>query len=545
MTREERYEILETIQDGMYATSYKARDKVLDRMVLLKVLHMRQACDADLVQRFRREATLQARLKHPGIVTVYDFGAENDFYIASEFIEGMTLEQRLKERGRLSLDELRPVIRQVVRALSYAHEQGVVHRDLKPANIMIAANGEAKLADFGLAYARDYSPLTMEGCVVGTPAYMSPEQSRGRKTDARTDIFSLGVVIYEALSGTNPFQSDSYADSLNLILNRDPTPLAKTMPDLPAGVSRLVEQMLVKDPEQRLSSLDEVSRILESEPQGTGDRGSGVQGFGGRGAARRRWQAAALPIAVGALAVLTLVLLPVFRRATGRSSAPDIKTASQQPESGLRESGIQGIKSPLESSNLRVPESSNAVTATTPATAAPVAADLTVRPDSTRSPQSAVRSPQFPESSAVSPEPRFTRLKVTVTPWAEVLVDGRSFGVTPLGERLELTQGTHELMLKNPNYPILTRKLVLDDTAAIVNYDLEHEFAQADIRVQPWALVTIDGQFVDTTPMKRPVALTLGPHTITLNHPELGTRVENVHTDSARLYRFDFNMTQR
>ena len=486
MTREERYEILETIQDGMYATSYRARDKVLDRMVLLKVLHMRQACDVDLVQRFRREAMLQARLKHPGIVTVYDFGAGDDFYIASEFIEGGTLEQRLKERGQLSLDELRPILRQVIRALGYAHEQGVVHRDLKPANILIAASGEAKLTDFGLAYARDYSPLTTEGCVVGTPAYMSPEQSRGRRTDARTDVFSLGVVIYEALSGANPFQSDSYADSLNLILNREPVPLVRALPDLPAEVSRLVEQMMVKEPEQRLPSLRMVNRVLES-------------GLEPVTVSRRRWPAAALPVAVGALALLTLVLFPFLRRATDAEVTQ--KGRRKDAEIASREHG-----------------------------------------DSAASASAAIlQSP----SPAVSPGPKLTRLKVTVSPWAEVFIDGRSFGVTPLGERLELTQGTHELMLKNPNYPILTRKLVLDDTAALLNRDLEHEFAQADIRVQPWALVTIDGQFIDTTPMKRPVALTLGPHKIALNHPELGTRIENVHTDSARLYRFTFNLTQK
>jgi len=540
MTREERYEILETIQDGTYATSYRARDKVLDRMVLLKVLHMRQACDVDLVQRFRREAMLQARLKHPGIVTVYDFGAGDDFYIASEFIEGGTLEQRLKERGQLSLDELRPILRQVIRALGYAHEQGVVHRDLKPANILITASGEAKLTDFGLAYARDYSPLTTEGCVVGTPAYMSPEQSRGRRTDARTDVFSLGVVIYEALSGANPFQSDSYADSLNLILNREPAPLVRALPDLPAEVSRLVEQMMVKEPEHRLPSLRMVNRVLDSGP---------ATGLRPPATGHRRWPAAALPVAIGALALLTLVLLPLLRRATDaevtqKGRRKDAEIASREHGDSAASASAAILQSSSSAPGTPTADSSKPVTETLPTQKGRKDAETAPRERSDSAASASAAILQSP-SPAVSPGPKLTRLKVTVSPWAEVLIDGRSFGVTPLGERLELTQGTHELMLKNPNYPILTRKLVLDDTAALLNCDLEHEFAQADIRVQPWALVTIDGQFIDTTPMKRPVALTLGPHKIALNHPELGTRIENVHTDSARLYRFTFNLTQK
>jgi serine/threonine-protein kinase len=523
MTREERYEILESIQDGAYATSYKARDKVLDRMVLLKVLHPRQAFDSDLVQRFRREAMLQARLQHPHIVTIYDFGAEDDFYIASEFVEGVTLEQRLKEQGRMTMDELRPIIQRVTQALSYAHEQGVVHRDLKPANIMIATGGEAKLTDFGLAYARDYSPLTMEGCVVGTPAYMSPEQSRGRRTDARTDVFSLGVVIYQALSGTNPFQSESYADSLNLILNRDPDSLSRLVPDLPAPVCRLVAQMLVKDPEQRPSDLAAVSRVLESGPE------IAV-------VPRRRWPRVAVTIAAGALVLLALVLVTVFRRAAAPSSEP---AAAQDSGTVGRPVAQSVLPDSRVAPGLATPDSVKPKTA--PTAVVPAGKDLSVRPDSTREPS----TPRVVELPVASTEPRHTRLKITVSPWAEVLIDGRSFGVTPLGERLELTQGSHELMLKNPNYPILTRKLALEDTAALLSYDLDHEFAEADIRVQPWALVTIDGQFIDTTPMKRPVALALGPHRITLSHPELGTRTEDVRTDSARLYRFAFNLTQK
>ncbi|MBN2465324.1 serine/threonine protein kinase, partial [candidate division WOR-3 bacterium] len=264
MKRTDRYQIVETIQEGMAAVTYKAHDRVLDRTVLLKVLHTRLAADVDLVQRFRREALLQARLKHPGVVTVYDFGTEDDFYIASEFVEGRTLDKLLAEKGRLRVDELAPILQAVARALAYAHAQGVIHRDLKPANIMIADSGDVKLTDFGLACARDFGELTQEGCVIGTPSYMSPEQARGLKVGPATDIFALGVVVYQALSGVNPFAAPSYAEALSLVLNHRPRPLSEVVAGLPPGLGEFVGRMIAKSAAERPGSAEELTGLLSA-----------------------------------------------------------------------------------------------------------------------------------------------------------------------------------------------------------------------------------------------------------------------------------------
>ncbi len=528
MRREDRYEIIETVYDGLHATSYKARDKTLDRLVLLKVLHRRLAHDADLVKRFRREALLQARLKSPDIVTVYDFGMEDDFYIASEFIDGITLDDLLRQKGRLEPDELGRIILPVVRALDYAHKQGVVHRDLKPANILIPTNGEAKLADFGLAFTRDFGPITQEGNVIGTPAYMSPEQVRSRNVDNRTDIFSLGIVIYQALSGTNPFQADTFADTLNLVLTTEPRPLDKLVTGLPAEIAGVVTKMLVKDRDKRIAGLAEVARAFAGKQTTEGHTRKSEKAEcrmqneeAGRTAPRTRKPAFVIASVSVLVAVGVILLLTLGRR---QRPTPTLSRQGRGSEGAIPDSGNPSSLVPAES---------------VPGAAATPNQDTVVR-------QQAMSNAEFqvPNSEIGIRHSQFAvcRLKIAVSPWAQVLIDGNPVGVTPLDHELELSPGRHEVTLKNPYYPVLTRTVTVHDTICCVSYDLDKEFAFADIRVSPWALVSVDDVLVDTTPIARPIPLTLGAHTITLSHPGFGTKTRTVRTDSARLYRFTFNM---
>jgi serine/threonine-protein kinase len=533
MKREERYEILETIQEGMLATSYKARDRVLDRLVLLKVLTPSSARDTDLVQRFRREAMLQARLKHPHIVTVYDFGEEKDFYIASEFIEGTTFEQVLAQKGRLTLDELRPLVLEVVGALSFAHQDGVVHRDLKPANIMVSTSGEAKLTDFGLAFARDFGQLTQEGCVIGTPAYMSPEQSRGKRTDVRTDVFSLGIVIYEALSGVNPFKADSYADSMSLVLNREPEPLDKLVPDLPPAVSRLVTKMLPKDVDQRLPDVDPVSTVFSPAALPAPARA-------------RRSRAVILPL--GAVVLVLLAAAGAYFGFRGQRSAVSSQQSavSRQPSAVSRQPSAESSQQSAVSSQpvtvLAARDSGRELRTPNPAAESvlhPPRSALVAQP-----PSPANDSALVIRHSPLVTQPATVHLQVNVDPWAEVLIDGASVGTTPIGERPALAPGRHEITLRNPHYPLVTKLVTLGSNDSAVTYDLNRECALVDIRVSPWALLSIDGRFIDTTPINHPIPLALGEHTVTLTHPQLGTKVEQIRTDSARAYQFTFDMTK-
>jgi serine/threonine-protein kinase len=499
MNRAERYEVLETIQEGVYATCYRARDRVLDRSVLLKVMHPRMAAEVELVRRFRREAKLQARLKHPHIVTIYDFGDDRDFYIASEFIEGQTLEALLRERGRLSPAELLPILRPVVDVLRYAHDHGVIHRDLKPANIMLPVGGGAKLTDFGLAWARDFGPLTQVGCVIGTPAYMSPEQARGRPTDSRTDVFSLGVVMYEALSGTNPFYADNHADALSRVLNLEPKPLDRLVPSLPEGIVQVTSRMLAKDRGDRPADLREVVRAfapsVRDDPVPNNRSGLAV----------RVAVAAALVVAVG----VTLLL------SVGWNRGPQVSD------------GVPAVAAVFEDDALPATDS---VPLPQPVSTAEVSLPVLLLPP--RSDEAA-----GPEVSA--------RLRLTVTPWAEVYIDGRPIGVTPLTDAIQLESGRHRITLKNPYFPDLTREVTVREGTENLVFDLNNEFAMVDIRVTPWAVLVVDGEVIDTTPIGHPIPMLPGKHTIELLHPDLGVRTETVTLDTAGSYRLTFSMVDK
>ncbi|HTW92914.1 MAG TPA: serine/threonine-protein kinase [bacterium] len=523
MKRAERYEVLETIQEGMVAMTYKAKDRVLDRNVLLKVLHPRLTADTDLVQRFRREALLQARLKHPGIVTVYDFGTDDDFYIASEFIEGRTLDALLAEKGHLTLAELTPIVLAVARALAYAHGQDVIHRDLKPANIMISDTGEVKLTDFGLACARDFGELTQEGCVIGTPSYMSPEQARGQRVDAATDIFALGIVIYQSLSRLNPFAASNYADALSLVLNHQPRPLAELVGGLPAGLSDLVTRMLAKDATTRPHTADELVRLLNAS-----DGQRQASSIRRRTPSRSGVWLAACGLLIAAVAVSLVVAHS--RHAGDRSTGEG--TSLVADTSYGRIAGSRDSSGPVTETRILDSSTTRRLSGQPPVSGMP-STELGTTDVGIATP-----------NSQLSP-PAECRLRITVTPWADVAIDGKSLGATPLSTEPVLPQGRHVVTLLNPYYPEVSRTLLMDQPSCTLAVNLDREVANVDISVTPWAVVAIDGRIVDTTPMDHPIRVSLGSHDVTLTHPELGIKHEVIRTDSARAYRFSYDMAAR
>src|SRR5215210_1637347 len=210
---------------------YKARDLKLDRLVALKFLASQRGAPEDQKRRFLREARAASQLDHPNICTIHEIDETEDgaLFIVMTLYEGETLRDRL-DRGPLPLDEAVDVACQVAAGLARAHELGIVHRDVKPANLALAAGGQVKILDFGIAKLADQSRLTRAGTALGTAAYMSPEQFHGETPDARTDVWSLGVVLYEMVTGRLPFQADTPADIIVSVLNHEPPPLEKLAP---------------------------------------------------------------------------------------------------------------------------------------------------------------------------------------------------------------------------------------------------------------------------------------------------------------------------
>lgn len=266
-----RYELVEPLGSGGMANVYLAHDEVLDRHVAIKVLRDQYADDEEFVGRFRREAQSAARLSHPHIVQIYDWGrsGEGAYYIAMEYVPRGTLKDRIRRDGALAPAAAMGVALQISDALSAAHEQGVIHRDIKPQNVLVTRAGDVKVTDFGIARAAS-SPVTTTNAVLGTAGYMSPEQATGKPIGLATDLYSLGVVLFEMLTGALPYEADNPVALSMMHVNELPRSPREANPEVPRALDALVLKLLAKDPEDRYSSAgalaDDLERIRSGLP---------------------------------------------------------------------------------------------------------------------------------------------------------------------------------------------------------------------------------------------------------------------------------------
>jgi len=258
----DRYRLETELGKGAMGTVYSAHDELLERCVAIKELAIHLADNTQLRGRFIQEAKALARLTHPNIVQVYDFIVENNrTYIVMEYVDSQSLEDYLKVNNKLSLEKTIKLGRQLTDAMAYAHERGVIHRDFKPANVLLTKKHTPKITDFGLAKITNSSIDTQTGTIMGSPAYMSPEQAVGEATDERSDIYSLGITLYKMVAGRLPFEGEA-TDVMAKQVNVMPTPPSDINNDITANLNNLIMKMLVKDPEHRIQSMIKVSRLL-------------------------------------------------------------------------------------------------------------------------------------------------------------------------------------------------------------------------------------------------------------------------------------------
>jgi len=261
-----RYELQELIGGGGMADVYLARDNLLDRPVAVKILHQQFQSDAEFIDKFHREAQAAARLSHPNIVNIYDVGVEGTtHYIVMEYVSGKTLKERIRMEGHLPTAEALQIAENIASALAHAHSTGLVHCDIKPHNILMMKDGTAKVADFGIARAVTESTMTYSGNVVGSVHYFSPEQAKGTMITPKSDVYSLGVVLYEMLTGQLPFNGETPVSIAMQHLQQEPRSVRELDPSIPPVVEAIVFRAMSKDPELRPSSSELVTDIRQAE----------------------------------------------------------------------------------------------------------------------------------------------------------------------------------------------------------------------------------------------------------------------------------------
>jgi eukaryotic-like serine/threonine-protein kinase len=308
-----RYLLQERVASGGMASVWRARDEVLARTVAVKLLHDHLAADGAFRERFRREAISAAKLSHPFIVGIFDSGVDGDqVFLVMEYVEGVTLRDVIAEVAALPPAHAATIGEKVARALDYAHAHGLVHRDVKPANILIGNDGSVKVADFGIAKADQADDLTKTGMVLGTAAYVAPEQILARPIDGKADQYALGCVLFESLTGRQPFRADSAVATAAQRLERKPPSVRSYRPDVPQGLDRVVSRAMARDPEDRFPSVGHLADVLAAFSDEEIDRTSALVATVDPRPARPKWDSSAV----------ALDSLPPPSRRTSRDRAP-------------------------------------------------------------------------------------------------------------------------------------------------------------------------------------------------------------------------------
>jgi len=522
-----RYEILGVLGRGGMGTVYKALDRILEEVVAVKVLRADTAMEPELARRFRSEIKLARKVRHPNVCAIHEYGEEGSLrYIAMEYVQGTDLREEMRVRGALPVADAFDTSLQIAEGLDAAHRVGVVHRDLKTPNIMRGEDGVVRLMDFGIAKRLgpgDSSFATAVGIVMGTPEYMSPEQARGDKVDFRSDIYSLGVLVFELFTGHVPFHGHSPVATIMKQIHEPPPLEGPDVAGIPPAMMPVLRKALAKDPLDRYQTARdfiEALRRAHDESQASSRPEKTEPGEVTEDMPRPTFsgfvppppstmpspEPTRLPITTPAPAAAALA--KTVQKVSVPTARVEVTAAFETPEDGKRRRGIVvpvvagllvllGIvflltrrdePPALESTEARaVPKASQPVESTmaaerlveptpqprveapraTPppreATAPPPPKTLAVHPSPTASAPPAIVVPTSPSTTIATPQAPAGSdgiLQVGVRPWAEVAVDGRKVGVTPLN-KVVLTPGPHTVILSHPSFEPLARTVTV------------------------------------------------------------------------------------
>ena len=555
----EKYEIIEEISSGELTRVYRARHRILDRVVLLKILHKRLVAESDIAERFKREAKIAASIDHPHVVRVYDCGEfDRQPYIAFEWIEGENLYQYIRritsakdtlgQPGRIPLSDVMTITASLLNGLSAIHAAGVVHRDLKPENAMIDLSGVVKLTDFSLSFSGKMPRLTQHGDLVGTPGYMAPEVVAGEKPAVRSDLFATGLIIWELLTGKNPFEAEDLFQTLQKVQEAQFPNLDILRTGIPEDLKNVIYKLVAKSPEDRFHSAAEAGQrliTLSDYPHIELKRSqSGLRIPAPPLVKNKIEYASKLPVVLFIFLIIASIIVGGWfwthqgagvkpPRRNNPQTAEDstlsvadsrdsLLTADAEPEISPNDV-VQPVESSPERSAGNVKASgTNPSLNDSPEGNKEEAPDQSPPDESVSAdlPRDLETPPGDPINDSLQDASAPGYLRFSVNPWARIYVDGDLKGDSPLGFVVEAFSGMHAIVLDNPYFPRMDFEYTVTALETLqVEINLFDYAGAVSFDIQPWGYISVDSVQMGVSPLPRPLYLKPGQHYIEVEHP--------------------------
>ena len=518
MKKISKYQIFTELQHGPITRVYKAIQPELQRMVLVKQLNPDLVLDDELIERFKQEGSILAKINSANVITIFDFGFEDSVpFLVTEFIEGNTLAELLETVGHFPWDICLHILQQITAGVQAIHRHNLIHQDIKPENIFISNQGEVKLGDLGFSV----SLADKEKQVQGTPAYLPPEVILESEMDFRGDLYALGLVAFEMLTGDNPFAADDMQTIFNRIVNLQPRSVNGIRPDVPPEFSEIVAKLMKRDPAERIQSADALVQKLEQVRASVGvkvDRQSLVRFLNEPGAYQmtrvireekpvppaeqkqsqqpRLWMAAGL--------IVTAIIFIFFLQQLSDGFSFFKKTDIPPIENQNHVIAPDDSSAHFDSNNKINDKPTDETLKTNAEITRP---NLTTRDTAT-----------IPIAADVKRDTIF----ITSDPKSVVFLNNDSLGITPLA--IGYTSGADQfaLELRSPGFPIIKKMINPGDaTAQNFHINLWKEVAYLDVAILPWGEIWMDGDSIDVSPMNRLIVLSPGNHRLTVRHPTL------------------------
>ena len=501
----DKFEIIETLKKDSHTSVYLANHIYLGKKIILKTLKIDEQIEKTLLDRFKREAQILAKLDHPNLIKVFDFGNFEDyFYISFEYFQSKNVRDIIRNNN-LSKDEKRNLLIQLLEALHVAHQISIIHRDIKPANILVNSRMQLKIVDFGLAFALNDNNLTHKSTIVGTPSYMSPEQIRGEALSPQTDLFAAGTVALELFTSRNPFLGKNINETVNNILNFEEDSILKDTALLDEDVQKAIRSMLRKSTNKRAKTALEVLNILGVDK-------NSIQGLSSisddelvkyvlkNSKITKKILAVLLPI------VLILVAAGVWFYNSGMKN-----------ETAPSNAGISDSKAFF---NL-------------------------VSPDEGYVFYDKKLYGKAPPTIINKDNELAGRFFVDAKPWVDVYINGKKVDTTPLTNYIQLKPGKYSLKLVNPRYPAYTRRITIsNDKIETFKIDFDELVGFLDCKINPWGKVYVDGEEKGTTPFREPIFLFPGTHLLKVTSTQFPDYEQKIRISARDTLQFKLNFEE-